>query len=132
MNKQKILLIEDDTLLHKIYKDKLEKAGYVVLGSFDGEEGIQLVKDNPDAALVLLDVILPSMHGVDILRMIKSDEKTKHIQVVMLTNLGDEGIMREAISRGAQDYLKKDDVPPENLISYINKYLTDPPSVAKK
>lgn len=104
----------------------LEKAGYFVLGAYDGEEGIKTVRENEDASLVLLDVMLPKVHGIDVLRLIKGEEKTKQIQVVLLSNLGDESIIDEAINQGARDYLKKVNVTPRNLVNYVEKYLSDP------
>lgn len=64
----------------------LEKVGYVVKGAFDGEEGLKLIQENMDAALVLLDVMLPKMNGIEVLRQVKRDEKTKGVQVVLLSS----------------------------------------------
>lgn len=122
----KIILIEDEVFIHDLYKKMLEKAGYFVLGAYDGEEGIKTVRENEDASLVLLDVMLPKVHGIDVLRLIKGEEKTKQIQVVLLSNLGDESIIDEAINQGARDYLKKVNVTPRDLVNYVEKYLSDP------
>lgn len=126
MNNQKLILVEDEIFIHDLYKKMLEKAGYTLLGAFDGEEGLRVVKENTDAALVLLDVMLPKMHGIDVLRLIKSDEKTKHMQVVLLSNLGDESIIQEAMNQGARDYLKKVNITPRDLVNNVEKYISDP------
>lgn len=126
MNEKKLILIEDEVFIHDLYKNMLQKAGYVVLGAFDGEEGVRLIRENTDAALVLLDVMLPKMHGIDVLRLVKKDDKTKHMQIVLLSNLGDESIIQEAMRQGARDYLKKVNVLPRDLVNYVEKYLSDP------
>lgn len=126
MNNQKLILIEDEVFIHDLYKKMLEKAGYTVLGAFDGEEGVNLVRKNTDTSLVLLDVMLPKMHGIDVLRLLKSNDDTKIVQIVLLSNLGDEGIIQEAISLGARDYLKKVNITPRDLVNIVEKYLADP------
>lgn len=126
MNNHKLILIEDEVFIHDLYKKMLEKAGYIVLGAFDGEEGVKLVRNNPDTSLVLLDVMLPKMHGIDVLRLLKSSDDTKAVQIVLLSNLGDESIIQEAISLGARDYLKKVNVTPRDLVNVVEKYLSDP------
>ena len=125
MDKQKIILIEDEVFIHELYEKALTKAGYTVLGAYDGKEGLRLVREHTDSALVLLDVMLPKMHGIDVLHSIKSDEKTKGVQVVLLSNLGDEGIIREALGHGARDYLKKVNMVPKDLVLMVQKYLSD-------
>jgi DNA-binding response OmpR family regulator len=126
MSNQKIILIEDEVFIHDLYKKMLEKVGYVVKGAFDGEEGLKLIQENMDAALVLLDVMLPKMNGIEVLRQVKRDEKTKGVQVVLLSNLGDESIIQEAVNLGARDYLKKVNITPRDLVNHIERYLSDP------
>lgn len=126
MNDKKLILVEDEVFIHDLYKKMLEKAGYTVLGAFDGEEGLKMIRENTDVALVLLDVMLPKMHGIDVLRLVKTDEKTKQIQVVLLSNLGDESIIQEAVSQGARDYLKKVNITPRDLVNNVEKYIADP------
>ncbi len=126
MSNQKIILIEDEVFIHDLYKKMLEKVGYVVKGAFDGEAGLKLIQENMDAALVLLDVMLPKMNGIEVLRQVKRDEKTKGVQVVLLSNLGDESIIQEAVNLGARDYLKKVNITPRDLVNHIERYLSDP------
>ena len=103
----------------------LEKAGYLVLSAYDGEEGLKLIKENSDTALVLLDVMLPKMHGIEVLREAKKDELSKKTEIVLLSNLGDESIIQESISLGARDYLRKVNITPRDLVNLVEKYLTD-------
>jgi DNA-binding response OmpR family regulator len=103
----KILLIEDDALLIRMYKKKLELDGYNVTTANNGEEGLsKFKKEDPD--LVLLDVMMPKMNGFEVLENVKADEQLKKIPVILLTNLGsdDEDIER-GLELGAAAYLIK-------------------------
>jgi|SRR3989344_5166345 len=111
-NKLRILIIDDNKDFLDIFSTKLTSAGYSVVTASGGAEGIEKAKtQHPD--LVLLDVEMPVMNGVETLAKIKSDPLTKALKVVFLTNYGepqkettwiDEKFAREA---GAMDYIKK-------------------------
>lgn len=122
---KKLILIEDEVFIHDLYKKILEKAGYIVLSAYDGEEGLRLIKENSDTALTLLDVMLPKMHGIEVLREAKKDEQTRKTEIVLLSNLGDESIIQEAVSLGARDYLRKVNITPRDLVNLVEKYLAD-------
>lgn len=126
MDKKKIILIEDDVFINDLYKISLGRYGYTTISAFDGEEGLEKVFQNTDAALVLLDVMLPKMHGIDVLNKIKSDDAVKHLDVILLSNLGEENIIKNAIKSGARDYLKKVLIPPKQLVECVTKYIDDP------
>ncbi len=81
-----ILMIEDDREMVTLGRLILEREGYRVLSAYSGQEGLELLNEHyNDIDLVLLDVMLPGMYGWEILEHIKTDEKTKHIPVIMLT-----------------------------------------------
>ena len=85
-NQKRILIIEDDKFLLKLYSDKLKREGFEVSMAISGEEGLGKVEhEKPD--LVLLDIILPQKNGFDILGEIKLNKETKNIPVIILTNL---------------------------------------------
>lgn len=123
---KKVILIEDEVFISDLYKRMLEKAGFTVVVSFDGEEGLNSIRKNEDADLVLLDVMLPKKHGIDVLKEIKKDDSVKNIKVILLSNLGDEGVIREAFKDGIYDYIKKISVSPQQLVEYVGKYGSDP------
>lgn len=77
------------------------------------------------ADLILLDVMLPKKHGIDVLNEIKKDDSVKNIKVILLSNLGDEGVIREAFKDGIYDYIKKISVSPQQLVEYVGKYVSD-------
>jgi DNA-binding response OmpR family regulator len=103
---KKILFIEDESDLQKTFSDVLEKKGYEIIMALDGEVGLKLAKSkNPD--LILLDLILPKIHGFDVLKELKSDPKTKDIPIIVLTNLEGMADINKAIELGATTYLVK-------------------------
>lgn len=123
MKSEKILLIEDDPFLHDLYRDTLTMADYSVLSAKDGEEGLNLIKNNTDANLILLDMMLPKLNGIDILKKIKKDETTKNISVIVLTNLSEGEIIKEALKLGANAYLIKVDYTPQQVIDMVRQYI---------
>jgi DNA-binding response OmpR family regulator len=123
MQKEKILLIEDDPFLHQMYLDTLTNAGYKVVSAKDGVEGLNLIKNNTDANLVLLDLMLPKINGIDILREIKKEESTKYLSVIVLTNLSEDQTIKEALQLGANAYLVKVDYTPKQVIDMVKQYI---------
>lgn len=123
MTGEKILLIEDDLFLHKLYEDTLTNAGYTVVAAKDGEEGLNLIKNNTDAKLILLDLMLPKMNGIDVLKAIKKEEATKNISVIVLTNLSEGDIIKDALGLGANAYLVKVEYTPQQVIDMVRQYI---------
>jgi DNA-binding NarL/FixJ family response regulator len=117
----KVILIEDDRLIREIYIFTLEKANFQVLSAVDGQEGIDLAKENPDAKLILLDIIMPKSHGVDILKRIKKTPEIAGIPVVLLSNLSDEKTVDEAIREGARGYIVKSQVSQDELVEKVKQ-----------
>jgi CheY-like chemotaxis protein len=123
MNEKKIIIVEDELFLRDLYSTLLQQSGYTIVAAIDGEAGVQLVKNNLDADLVLLDIMLPKKHGVDVLKMLKADPATQHIPVIILSNLTEESVINETLKLGATAYLVKVQVSPEQLIQKVKKYL---------
>lgn len=121
---KKILLIEDEFFIADLYKRILEGAGFEVMMAGNGEQGLQMVRQSP--ALILLDIMLPRLNGFQLLKKLKSESGTGNIPVVLLTNLGQENIIKEMFNLGAQGYLLKVRLKPEDLINYVNIFLANP------
>lgn len=103
---KKILFIEDESALQKTFGEVLSQAGYEVISAIDGEIGLALAKEKkPD--LILLDLILPKLHGLEVLKGLKGSEETKDIPVIILTNLEGMAEIEKAIELGAKGYLVK-------------------------
>lgn len=120
----KVLLIEDEFFISDLYKRILEGAGFEILTAMDGEQGLEMAKTHPD--LILLDIMLPKLNGLQLLKMLKSESEFKNIPVVLLTNLGQAEVIKNAFGMGAQGYLLKVNLKPEDLIEQVKKYLADP------
>src|SRR3990167_11424579 len=102
----KIVLIEDDDLIRELYKDELTAAGFNLDAFPTGREGLEAISKNR-YDLLLLDIMLPDTNGLEVLKKIKLNPKTKGLPVVLLTNLGQDSIIKEGFKLGAEDYLIK-------------------------
>ena len=101
-----ILIIEDDKDIVEMLSFHLKKNNYTILYSYNGEDGLTKAgENNPD--LILLDLMLPGIHGLDVCRIIKSDQKTKNIPVIMLTAMGQEDDIVKGLETGGDDYITK-------------------------
>lgn len=118
----KILLIEDDEFIRDLYKRQLNLANIPTDAATNAKEGLELLaKTFYD--LILLDIMLPSVNGLEILKQIKANEKTKNIPVVLLTNLGQDAIMKEAFRLGAKAYIIKALHTPDEIVRKIKEFL---------
>lgn len=119
---KKILIIEDDRFLRELIARKLSDEGFVIIEAVDGEEGIKKIKEKkPD--LVLLDLILPSIDGFEVLSQIKKEESLKSIPVIILSNLGQKEEVEKGLKLGAVDYLIKAHFTPGEIIEKIKNNL---------
>jgi len=117
-----ILFIEDESALQKTFGDILKQEGYEMISALDGEVGLRLAKEKkPD--LILLDLILPRVHGFDVLKKLKEDKETKEIPVIVLTNLEGIGDVDKALEMGATTYLVKAQYSLEEVVDKIKKAL---------
>jgi len=121
--KPKILMIEEDRFLRKIYKNKFFKAGFEFREAISGDEGLNKVySEKPD--LILLDLMLPKRSGFDVLMELKRDKGTREIPVIILSNLAQEEDIKRVMSLGAYDYLIKTEVSLSDVIDRVKECLT--------
>ena len=117
---KKILVIDDDQMLLKLLSSELEKIGFVVDVALDGEEGLRKVRDvRPD--VILLDIVLPKLDGMSMLKKLKQDPQTASIPVVMLTNLQTNESVAEAVEAGSAEYLVKVHYTPEDICKKVKE-----------
>ena len=115
----KILLIEDDLSIANLYKTELELDGHNVTHLENGAGTVSTAKsEKPD--IILLDIQLPDKDGLTILSDLKADSATKDIKVVMLTNYANEENVEKALSIGAEDFIPKHRIVPEELSAKVN------------
>jgi DNA-binding response OmpR family regulator len=112
--KQKVLVIEDEPDLVEVLQYNLDREGYKVITCRDGEQGLSRIRtDDPD--LVVLDLMLPGLDGVEVCRRVKSDPVTRHIPIIMVTAKGEESDVVLGLGLGADDYVTKPFSPKELL-----------------
>jgi len=122
MSKKKILIVEDDNFVAEVYSTKLLEMGHEVIIAQNGEEGLNALEENiPD--LILLDIIMPVMGGIEMLEELKKKEEWKKIPVILLTNVGEKDSIQKVQNLGVQDYLIKSHFTPAEVIEKIDAVL---------
>lgn len=117
-----ILVVEDTDLLRRMYADRLTADGYRVIAAADGLEALSALRtDTPD--LILLDLIMPKMSGLEVLELVKKDPRLKDIPVLVLSNLGQDTDIQRGLELGAIDYLIKNDARPADVAAKIQAIL---------
>jgi len=121
-NKKILLVVEDNQPLREVIKDKFLKEGFEVLEASDGAQGLNIFsKEKPD--IILLDIIMPVMDGITMLKKLRRLEAGKKVPVIVLTNLAEVGITAEALEHGVHDYLIKSDWKLEQVVEKVNEKL---------
>ncbi len=120
--KKVLLLIEDNPLLTGLYKTAFEKEGLEVLFAHDGETGIALAKEKQPNA-ILLDLLMPGIDGLEVLKKIKSNSITKKIMVIILTIVSKEDSQKKAKDLGAEDYLIKSELELNEIVNRVLEHL---------
>lgn len=124
MNKPlSILLVEDDSFISGMYQTKLSGQGYQVELAEDGETAASRLQQDPLPDLVLLDVVLPKKDGFEILESLRAAERTKHLPVILLTNLGQKPDVERGLKLGADDYIIKAHYTPSEVVDKIKQVL---------
>ena len=121
-DKIKVLLVEDDDFLSGMYLVKFNNENFKTIIAEDGLSGIEMAKEKlPD--IILLDLMLPKMNGLDVLKKLKADKVTKNIPVVILSNLNKKDKIKKGMMLGAKDYLIKAHLIPAEVVDKIKKYI---------
>ncbi len=119
-----ILLAEDEIFIRELYERVLTQAGFKVICAVDGVDALE--KLQPATDLILLDIMMPRMNGIEVLKQLKSDPELKDIRVVLLTNLGAEKVIQEALGIGIQGYMMKMRNDPYAIVQEVTKFCNDP------
>jgi len=117
-----ILLADDDLTLREMYSERLKAEGFTVEMAKDGEEALQKATElHP--SVVLLDVMMPKMNGLDVLKKLREQDDTKNIPIIVLTALIQDREKMESITRGADDYIVKSETMPGDVIAKVHAIL---------
>jgi CheY-like chemotaxis protein len=119
---KRILLVEDDRFLRKAAEATLRRHGFAVSAAADGEEALLRAREGPD--LILLDLIMPKLQGFEVLRILKQDPTTKQIPIVVLSNLGQESDVQQALQGGAVAYFIKANLSLQELVTKVQTLFT--------
>jgi DNA-binding response OmpR family regulator len=118
----KILIIEDDVLLSRMYTSIFSSGNYEVDNATDGQEGLDKARaSQPD--LILLDIMMPKLNGMEVLSKLKSDPKFDSTPVVVLTNLAGDNDVQSALGLGAVRYIIKSEVKPKEVEAIVSEIL---------
>ena len=128
---KKIMFVEDDEGFYNIFSVPLKMKGYEIVRVAEGSSAVEkIITENPD--LVLLDIVLPGISGLDILKELRERDETKSTVVIMLTNFGSDENISRAMECGANDYLMKYNIVPSELPDKIAAYLGESQEFAVK
>ena len=120
----KIMIIEDDPLIAGLYEKAFKANGYDADSAFDGKEGLKkLMEAEKKPTLILSDVMMPEMNGLELLQKIKADPNLKGIPVVMLTNLSGDKDAETALTIGAITYLVKSQYTPKEVVAKVKEII---------
>lgn len=115
---KKILIIEDEAFLAKLYSGELIKAGFQVKLASDGSTGLQTLEAE-SFDLLLLDIMLPDINGLEILRQWRAKHPASLMPILLLTNLGQDDVIKEAFTLGAKGYLIKASYTPQQVVNEV-------------
>ena len=119
---RRILLAEDDRFLRKAAETTLKQQGYTVITAADGEEALRVARSEP-LDLILLDLIMPKLNGFQVLNALKKDAPTALIPIIILSNLGQERDVQQAMEAGATAYFIKADLSLHALVQRVEEAL---------
>lgn len=117
-----VLIIEDDPYVLRFYERLFAHADYHIELVASGSEGLVKAKTLLPS-LILLDLMMPVMDGNEVLTKLKADEVTRDISVIMLTNFGEEDMVKKSVALGASTFLIKSNIPPDKLLLVVEQYV---------
>lgn len=120
---EKILIVDDDMTLRELYEERVKAEGYTILSASDGEEAIdKALKEKPD--LILLDIMMPKINGIDVMKMLREKEETKSIPIIILTALVQEIDKVKDMMKPYDAYLIKSEIMPKDVVEKIKSSLS--------
>lgn len=123
--KLSILIIEDDELIRRMYQQIFSFRGYTVRLATNGVEGLErVVADQP--AIILLDIMMPKLNGLEMLKRLKSRPDAAKIPVIILTNLMGAADAEAALAAGAIKFVSKSDYTPKEIVDIVEGVLAEP------
>ena len=130
---RKILIAEDDFFIRDIYSKVFSLSGYQVEVAVDGLDALEKIKAQPPYDMILLDIMMPRMTGIDVLKNVRMlNTPSKSTPIFIITNLGQQNVIEEAFKLGMDGYILKSQVSPQQIVDEINNFFvtkeSTPPS----
>lgn len=119
---QRLLIIEDDFFIRDLYQRQFVKSNFLVDTAETGPDGIVKAQEGRPT-VILLDIMLPKMSGIEVLKKLKETEETKPIPVILLTNLSEDQMIKQGFELGAEGYLIKSAYTPEQVVAEVTKLM---------
>jgi DNA-binding response OmpR family regulator len=120
---QSVLLVEDDAAIAQMYRLRLELDGYLALTATDGESGLSMAERfQPD--LIILDIGLPGMNGLELLDAMRANDRVRDIPVLILTNFEDPDSEKHSLELGARQFLRKSKTTPDALTASVRRSIS--------
>lgn len=123
LNQNKILIVDDDPMIVRMYQERFTRDGFEVILASNGEEGIEKAeKEKPD--IILLDIMMPKMNGYEALKVLKEKKETASIPVIILSSIGaDSDLIKKAKELGVTDVIAKGDVLAKEVVERVKAAL---------
>ena len=118
----KILIVEDDNFVSELYDHQFSKNGFATSLAGHGEVALDLIKKEK-FDVVLLDIMIPKIDGVEVLKRLKADANTKDMAVIILSNLGQDELIKQALQIGAKAYIIKSLYTPDQVVAEVRSIL---------
>ena len=119
----KVLIVDDDMTLRELYEERIKAEGYTILSAADGEEAISKANtEKPD--IILLDIMMPKINGIDVMKMLREKEETKEIPIIILTALIQEIDKIKDMMKPYDGYLVKSEIMPKDVVAKIKDSLS--------
>jgi DNA-binding response OmpR family regulator len=122
MERPTILMTEDDAVMANLVQFMLEREGYQVHTATDGRQATRLIGAMPPPSLILLDIMLPYVDGLQLVKVIRAREGWREIPIIMLTSRAEEGDVVRALDAGASDYICKP-FRPKELVARVRRFV---------
>ena len=120
IKKRTILIIEDEGLLRELLVEKMQIEGFNTLDAPDGDIGLEIaLREQPD--MILLDLLMPKVGGMEVLKILREDERGRSIPVIILSNLSEKEVIAEGAERGAVEYLVKSNFGLEEIVAKVKE-----------
>lgn len=122
--RNKILLVEDDPSISKLYQTKFDQENFNVVTAENGKKGLDLaISEKPD--IILLDISLPILNGFEVLKKLRKNNDLKKTPIIILTNYGEMENITEGFLRGATEFMVKVEHTPEEVVDTVREVLSN-------